>query len=118
MNSRGVISFNKDFLGGYRDIFGVTIPYRDTNPFLTPLWSFPKAGQACFWQTGNSNIIDKFNDLLETEGSFREFLPSLLFVATWKEIQILSAVPDPHKVSSLMNLHLGKDRSHSCRHSV
>ena len=103
MNSRGVISFNKEYVGGYRHVFSrLGIPDTRFNiTFLTPLWSFPKAGQACFWQTGNSNIIDKFNDLLETEGSFRDFLPSLLFVVTWKEIQIHSDEPDPHKVSSL-----------------
>ena len=120
MNSRGIISFTDEMVGGYRDLFSsVTIPYT-LHPitFLTPLWSFPIAGQACFWQTGNRSIIDKFNDFLEAEGSFSEFQPSLLFVVTWKEIQIFSVVPDPHKVSSLMNLHLGKDRSHTCRHSV
>ena len=42
-------------------------------------------GEACYWQTSNSTIIDNFDDLLEMEGSFIEFKPTLLLVATWKD---------------------------------
>ena len=103
VNAPGLITFDQSSYNRYSLSSGISIPPNNTEfAFLTPLWNNPTMNPACYWKTTNSTIIDRFDDLLQIQGRFSEFRPSLLLVATWKEVQFST----PLKVSISLVLYV------------
>lgn len=84
MNSDGALSFGTTSIGRFGLTWG--LPNSDTESYIAPLWTSENGGEFCYWTTVDNSSINNFEDFLENEEGYTRFNPSLVLVASWKNV--------------------------------